>query len=188
MPLPLFDRTLGVVRSAEFVASPNCDDRPVGAVVDVLVLHCISLPPGEYGGPYIEHLFCNRLDPSVHSYFAGICDMRVSSHFLIRRDGRLVQFVPTHKRAWHAGRSRFRGQENVNDFSIGVELEGTDDSSFTDAQYAALTDLTEILRSVYPKIRKSNLVGHSTVSPGRKTDPGSGFDWVRYLRGLSGPA
>lgn len=178
------NRGTGLVESAAFVSSPNCDDRPPGVVIDVLVVHCISLPPGQYGGPYIEHLFCNRLDPSQHEYFAGIHGARVSSHFLIRRDGGLIQFVPVHKRAWHAGASCLGQRENVNDFSIGIELEGTDDTMFTDQQYDMLIGLSNTLMCIYPEIRKSGLVAHSDIAPGRKTDPGDGFDWDRYLRNV----
>lgn len=174
----------GLVDPARFIASPNCDERPVGTVVDAVIIHCISLPPGRYGGGHIEQLFCNSLDPADHEYFESVCKLTVSAHFLIDREGALTQFVPTHLRAWHAGESRLRGRERVNDFSVGIELEGTEDSSFTSPQYDALIQLTRALMVAYPEIRKDNLVGHSDVAPGRKTDPGACFDWDRYLRGL----
>jgi len=176
------DTSTGLVWPVEFIESPNCDARPAGAVIDVLVVHCISVPPGEYGGPYIEQLLCNRLNPNDHAWFAKICDLRVSAHFLIRRTGSLTQFVPTCLRAWHAGQSFIDDRSNVNDFSIGIELEGTDDSEFTDAQYDSLVQLTKILMAAYPEISRSNLVAHSDIAPGRKTDPGVCFDWGRYLR------
>ena len=178
------DTKTGLVPNAKFVASPNCDDRPPGTDVEVLVLHCISLPPGRFGGPFIEQLFCNCLDPGQHEYFAQICHLKVSAHFLIRRDGELIQFVATHKRAWHAGQSCFNDRDNVNDFSIGVELEGIDDGPFEDAQYNTLAQLTQALMSTYPAIRKQNVVAHSDIAPGRKTDPGDFFEWERYLRHL----
>ena len=167
-----------------FVASPNCDERAPGAAIELLVIHAISLPPGQFGGPAIEALFLNRLDPAGHPYFASIADFHVSAHFLVRRDGALVQFVPCTKRAWHAGASSWRGRERCNDFSIGVELEGADDVSFEDAQYATLAALTKALTAAYPLVE---VLGHSDVAPGRKTDPGPFFDWPRY-RALAGVA
>ncbi len=169
----------------KFVSSPNCDDRPPDIDLEVLVLHCISLPPGQFGGPFIEQLFCNCLDPREHEYFAEICHLKVSAHFLVRRDGELIQFVPAHKRAWHAGQSLFNNRSNVNDFSIGIELEGIDDCPFEDAQYDTLVQLTDTLMLAYPEIKKPNVVAHSDIAPGRKTDPGDHFDWERYLRQLS---
>ncbi len=158
------------------VASPNCDDRPGGAKVELVVIHNISLPPGEFGGPYIEDLFMNRLHPGAHPYFAGIAAMRVSAHYLIRRDGEVIQFVDPEQSAWHAGVSSWRGRERVNDFSIGIELEGSDDQPFDDAQYEALNALLAELRKRYGALP---LAGHSDVAPGRKTDPGPCFDWSR---------
>jgi len=146
------------------------------------VLHSISLPPGEYGGDAIERLFTNRLDPAAHPYFAEVAALRVSSHFLIRRDGELLQFVPVARRAWHAGVSSWRGRERCNDFSIGVELEGADDGPFTDEQYARLARLVADLRRALPL---RDLAAHSDVAPGRKTDPGPGFDWPRLLKQLT---
>ena len=159
------------------VASPNHDARPRGATLDLLVIHSISLPPGEFGGPGIEQLFTNRLDPGAHPYFRAIAGLRVSAHFLIRRDGALIQFVACGKRAWHAGVSAWRGRERCNDFSIGVELEGADDRAFEDAQYAQLVTLTRALRARYPI---ADIAGHADIAPGRKTDPGPRFDWAHY--------
>ncbi len=178
------DRSTGLFEPAAFVASPNSDARPEGVEIDLLVVHCISLPPGEYGGDFIEHLFCNELDPAYHSYFREICELKVSSHFLIHRAGEITQFVPTHLRAWHAGPSRFGDRCDVNDFSIGIELEGTADTPFTDSQYDTLIGLADELISAYPGIELSNVVGHSDIAPGRKMDPGVCFDWQRVKHGL----
>ena len=163
------------------VESPNCDERPPGTEITLVVLHCISLPPGQYGGDSIERLFTNRLDPQAHPYFREIHELRVSSHYLVRRDGEVVQFVPVERRAWHAGASSWRGRARCNDFSVGIELEGCEDDSFTDAQYRALTGLIGQLRSQLP-IR--DIAAHSDVAPGRKTDPGARFDWPRLLAAL----
>lgn len=164
------------------VASPNHDERPAGAAASLLVLHSISLPPGEYGGDAIERLFTNRLDPAAHPYFAAIAGVPVSAHFLVRRDGELVQFVPVARRAWHAGASSWRGRARCNDFSIGVELEGVDDGPFADAQYPALERLVRLLRRALP-LRQ--VAAHSDVAPGRKRDPGPGFAWPRLLAALA---
>lgn len=164
------------------VESPNCDDRPAGTEVSLLVVHSISLPPGEYGGDGIEKLFTNRLDPEAHPYFREITGMKVSAHFLIRRDGSLTQFVPVFRRAWHAGASSWRGRGACNDFSVGVELEGTDDGPFEEAQYRALEELIARLRGALPL---RDIAAHSDVAPGRKTDPGPGFAWGRVLSRLS---
>lgn len=164
----------GLVAEAEFVASPNFDARPADADICLVVIHNISLPPGEYGGPGIAQLFTNRLDPDEHPYYAGIHQLKVSAHFVIGRDGRLQQFVPCEARAWHAGASSWQGRERCNDFSIGIELEGSDAEAFTAAQYATLHALLRLLISHYP-IR--DIVGHSDIAPGRKTDPGPHFDW-----------
>ncbi|HEY8252684.1 MAG TPA: 1,6-anhydro-N-acetylmuramyl-L-alanine amidase AmpD [Burkholderiales bacterium] len=164
------------------VDSPNCDERPAGVEVSLVVLHSISLPPGEYGGDSIERLFTNCLDPQAHPYFQEIRGVKVSSHFLIRRDGEVVQFVPVERRAWHAGASAWRGRSRCNDFSIGIELEGTEDDAFTDAQYRALTSLLKKLRTRLPL---RDVAAHSDVAPGRKTDPGARFDWARLLAGLA---
>lgn len=171
----------GMIAQARQVPSPFCDFRPLEAAISLLVIHSISLPPAQFGGPYIDQLFTGKLNPSEHPYFEIIHQFKVSAHALIRRDGELVQYVPLDKRAWHAGVSEFAGQEKCNDFSIGIELEGTDDSEFTDAQYQTLTKLTEAILIHYPLINPHRITGHSDIAPGRKTDPGTGFDWQRYL-------
>ena len=175
----------GWLAGARRVPSPNFDGRPQGTQVSLAVLHSISLPRGQYrkqaGGSAIERLFTNRLDPREHSSFADLADLRVSSHFLIYRDGELVQFVPLEARAWHAGASRWRGRERCNDISIGIELEGTDDSEFENAQYTQLGKLLAQLVSS-PGVR--SIAGHSDVAPGRKSDPGIKFDWKRLLGSL----
>jgi AmpD protein len=170
----------GWLAAARRLPSPNQDRRPPGVAVDLLVVHGISLPPGEFGGPWIDRLFTNTLDPAAHPVFAELVGLRVSAHVLIRRDGGLTQYVPFHRRAWHAGRSAFRGREGCNDFSIGVELEGTDSVPYQDAQYRALARLTRILMAHYPGIAAERIAGHSDIAPGRKTDPGPAFDWQRY--------
>lgn len=174
---------LELLAHARQLESPNCDDRPVGCPVSLLVIHGISLPPGEYGGPYIDALFTNQLDPDAHPYFADMAKLRVSSHLLIRRDGELVQYVPLTRRAWHAGESNFGGQSECNDFSIGIELEGQDDSPYTDRQYEVLATTIRTLQDNFPQITSGRIVGHCDIAPSRKTDPGPAFDWVR-LRGL----
>ena len=172
----------GLITEARLAASPNCDARPATASVDAVVVHCISLPPYQFGGDDIEAFFCNALDVSRHPYFREIQELKVSTHFLIRRGGELMQFVATNMRAWHAGASELRGRCDVNDFSIGIELEGTDDQPFEDAQYQTLIELTRVLTAAYPGIVAANLVGHCDIAPGRKTDPGAHFDWNRYRR------
>jgi AmpD protein len=151
--------------------------------VDLLVIHGISLPPAEFGGPWIEHLFLNGLDPTAHPYFAAIAGLRVSAHLLIRRDGELIQFVDLDERAWHAGASSWEGRERCNDFSIGIELEGADEVPYTDRQYAMLATSTREILARYPAIHPTRIVGHSQIAPGRKSDPGPAFDWAR-LHGL----
>lgn len=173
------DLAKGLVAQARQLDSPNQDERPDPQDVSLLVIHGISLPPGQYGGPYIDQLFLNTLDPEAHPYFRDIQGLRVSSHLLIRRDGELVQYVPLHKRAWHAGLSRFEGRERCNDFAIGIELEGTDHEPYSDAQYECLQVLIEALLAVYPRLAPERIVGHSDIAPGRKSDPGSAFDWER---------
>jgi AmpD protein len=172
----------GWLAGARRVPSPNRDERPAGAEISLLLLHAISLPPGEYGGDAIERLFTNRLDTEAHPYFAQIAGLEVSSHFLVRRDGALLQFVPVHERAWHAGASCWRGRSRCNDFSIGVELEGSDDDGFEDVQYARLSELVHALRAELPL---RDVAAHSEVAPGRKTDPGPHFDWPRLLTRLA---
>lgn len=159
--------------------SPNCDDRPPGTTIDLAVIHAISLPPNEFGGGGIVDLFLNRLDPGGHSYYREIADLRVSAHFLIRRDGELIQFVPCTRRAWHAGVSSWRGRNACNDFSLGIELEGCDSHPFADAQYQVLNALLGILAVRFPLFE---VVGHSDIAPARKTDPGPCFDWQRIRR------
>lgn len=166
------------------VPSPNHSARPDPGDVSLLVIHNISLPPGEFGGPHIDELFCNCLDPKGHPYFADICELRVSSHLLIRRDGAVTQYVPFDRKAWHAGRSSFEGRAECNEFSIGIELEGTDDTAFTDVQYDALAGITRLLLQHYPRITDARIAGHSDIAPGRKTDPGPCFDWERYRQAL----
>jgi AmpD protein len=173
------DARQGVLLGARQVASPNCDARPAGATIRLLVIHGISLPPGQFGGDEIEHLFTNSLDPDAHPYFQDVYQLRVSSHLLIRRSGDVVQFVPFNKRAWHAGESCYNEQPCCNDYSIGIELEGADDIPYTDVQYEVLKQLIPLLRETYPAIGASDIVGHCHIAPGRKTDPGPTFDWVR---------
>jgi AmpD protein len=169
----------GIVRAAAQVPSPNFDDRPEGTAITLLVVHGISLPPGQFGGTGIVELFTNRLDPAGDPYYATVAKVKVSAHFLIRRDGALIQFVPCAKRAWHAGASSWQGRARCNDFSVGVELEGADDVPYGDAQYAMFARLVQALRRRYPIAK---VAGHSDVAPGRKTDPGPAFDWERFRR------
>lgn len=171
--------------NAVSIPSPNCSERPPGTEVDLLVIHNISLPPGEFGTGCIDQLFCNSLDPDAHPYFAGIGELRVSSHLLIARDGSLRQYVPFHMQAWHAGESCFRGRERCNEFSIGIELEGTDELPYEDAQYQTLIRATRDLMSTFPLITSERITGHSDIAPGRKTDPGPCFDWQYYLSQLA---
>ncbi len=161
-------------------SSVNYDERPSGSVIELLVVHGISLPPGEFGEGWIEDLFCNQLDPEAHPAFSEIAALRVSAHLLIRRDGSVVQFVPFEKRAWHAGESCFEGRTRCNDFSIGIELEGSDDAPYDPAQYRMLARLARLLMVTYPAITAERIVGHSDVAPGRKTDPGASFDWSLF--------
>lgn len=163
------------------VESPNCDKRPVDAQIDLLVIHAISLPPGEFGGPYVDQLFTNTLDLQQHDYFKEIAALRVSAHLFIDRQGCLTQYVPLDKRAWHAGESNHCGRTACNDFSIGIELEGCDELSFTDKQYQCLGHLSQFILNHWPQIGKDQIVGHSDIAPGRKTDPGPCFDWDRYF-------
>ena len=170
---------LGFANLATQVTSPNCDDRPDGCAISLIVVHGISLPPGEFGGDAIPRLFTNRIDASAHPYYATIADLRVSAHFLIRRDGALLQFVACAKRAWHAGTSSWRGRGRCNDYAVGIELEGTDTVPYAGAQYAMLSRLVRALRRRYPI---EAVVGHSDVAPGRKSDPGPAFEWERLGR------
>ncbi|MDH5573038.1 MAG: 1,6-anhydro-N-acetylmuramyl-L-alanine amidase AmpD [Gammaproteobacteria bacterium] len=172
------DPQTGELDIARQLGSPNCDERP-SQDIDLLVIHGISLPPGEFGSDAIDRFFTNRLDPAAHPYFETISRMRVSSHLLIRRDGEVVQYVPFTKRAWHAGVSCFKDRESCNDFSIGIELEGTDEQPYEDAQYQCLQEVIRAIQQVYPEITPMHIVGHCEIAPGRKTDPGEAFDWSR---------
>ena len=163
------------------VPSPNCDERPSACEIELLVIHGISLPPEKYGGPHIDQLFTNTLDSEEHPYFAGIVDLRVSSHLLIDRKGKLTQYVPFNQRAWHAGKSEFRGREVCNDFSIGIELEGCDEQPYELVQYKMLAETVKVLRKSWPALEKDRIVGHSDIAPGRKTDPGPAFDWTHFF-------
>lgn len=183
------DRASGLLCDAHQVASPNCDARPAAAEPELIVIHGISLPPGQYGGPWINALFTNTLDPGAHPYFAGIHQLRVSAHLLIRRDGEVVQYVPFHRRAWHAGVSHYAGRERCNDFSVGIELEGSDDAPYEPVQYLRLAEVIAALERAYPHLSRERLVGHSDIAPGRKSDPGPAFDWhhLHSLLSSSGP-
>jgi AmpD protein len=174
----------GWLLQARRVPSPNFGPRPIGCVPELLVIHNISLPPGCYGGDCIERLFTNCLDWDEHPYFAEIRGIEVSAHLLIRRSGDLVQFVNFAERAWHAGKSSYRGRDNCNDFSIGIELEGVDDEPYEQAQYYTLAAVTDLLLAHYPQMSAQKIVGHSEIAPGRKTDPGQAFEWPRYRRQL----
>jgi len=180
------DPATGLLDGARQLPSPNCDLRPPGAEIDVIVIHGISLPPGEFGGPWIDALFTNRLDPEAHPYFREICDLKVSAHFLIRRDGEIAQYVPVTERAWHAGNSSFDGRPDCNDFSVGIELEGADDQPYEDVQYERLAAAVQAVKALFPAIGDECIVGHCDVAPGRKTDPGPAFDWQHLYR-LLGP-
>lgn len=175
----------GLIRPARQCPSPNQDDRPAGVEPELVVLHGISLPPGEYGGDYIEALFTNCLDCNAHPYFAEIEGLQVSSHLLLRRDGGLVQFVPFGRRAWHAGESSYRGRPACNDYSIGIELEGTDTEPYSSVQYEQLASVIAAICEAYPQITPRQLAGHCDVAPGRKSDPGPAFDWLRLYDGLA---
>jgi len=179
------DPTTGRLRDARpqrHVDSPNQDERPEGAAPELIVVHAITLPPGEHGGPWIDHLFTNTLDPGAHPYFAEIAHLTVSAHALVRRDGEIVQYVPFHRRAWHAGVSSWRGRDRVNDFSIGIELEGTDTTPYEPIQYRRLAELVRTLCRAYPTLSPDRITGHADVAPGRKTDPGQSFDWDELRR------
>lgn len=175
------DRTSGIVTPAQLLLSPNHDERPPGQKIDLLVIHNISLPPGQFGGEAVAAFFLNQLPREQHPYFQEIAHLQVSSHLFIQRDGHLIQFVPLTKRAWHAGQSCFRGRQACNDFSIGIELEGTDEVPYTSQQYEQLITLSLAIMQAYPNITPENIVGHSDIAPNRKTDPGPAFDW-HYFR------
>jgi AmpD protein len=178
----LVDVHTGLMRGAALVASPNYDARPAGVEADLIVVHGISLPPGEFGGPWVQRFFTNTLPLEVHPYFAEVGALRVSSHLVIARDGGLTQFVPFTDRAWHAGQSSYEGRVACNDFSIGIELEGADNVAYEAAQYDALAESVAALCKAYPRLSHHRLVGHSDIAPGRKTDPGPAFDWPRARR------
>ena len=167
--------------NAKQIPSPNYDDRPNPIDISLLVIHCISLPPGEFDNPYIDQLFCNVLDPDGHPYFKEIYQLTVSAHLLIKRDGSCIQYVPFNKRAWHAGKSSYQGKERCNDFSIGIELEGTESIPYTEAQYIQLAEVIDSLLKAYPNLSKQQITGHSDIAPGRKNDPGASFDWQRII-------
>lgn len=169
----------GWLLDADIIPSPNCEARPRGEAIELIVVHGISLPPGHFGGGYVQQLFCNHLDPGAHEYFAEIEGLRVSAHCLIERNGHLLQFVSFNERAWHAGVSCWQNRENCNDFSIGIELEGSDDEAYEDEQYQQLARLVISLRKQYPALTEHSLCGHSDIAPGRKTDPGPCFDWQK---------
>lgn len=179
-------RASGRIASARWCASPNYNARPEGQTPSLLVVHNISLPPGQFSGDAIEQFFCNQLDPSAHPYFQTIAEMKVSSHLLIRRDGAVLQFVNLRDRAWHAGRSSFEGEVECNDFSVGIELEGEDNTPYTNAQYDQLSALCALIMAAWPDITPERITGHSDIAPGRKTDPGPAFDWLRFRDQLWG--
>lgn len=178
----------------EVLPSPNCNHfpdsvKPLTEQIELLVIHCISLPPAQceqdYQNNYVEQFFCNQLDASEDDYFAQISNLQVSAHLYIKRDGNVIQFVPLNKRAWHAGVSQFNGREACNDFSLGIELQGTDNTEFTEQQYKSLIQITKSIQQLFPRITSDHIVGHQDIAPGRKTDPGSGFDWHKYKSALT---
>jgi AmpD protein len=171
------DRVTTLLDPVRYLPSPNCDERPKDTVINLLVIHSISLPPGQFGTGDVAHFFCNQLDFSRDPYYATLVDLKVSSHLFIDRLGAITQFVPFEKRAWHAGKSSFQGRENCNDFSIGIELEGTDTQCYEKAQYKQLARVINTLREYYPEILRRRIVGHADIAPGRKTDPGTSFEW-----------
>lgn len=188
MPRLGLDAAAGLVRGARQVPSPHEDARPEGVDPSLIIIHGISLPPGSFGGTAIDELFTGRLDSADHPYFLQLAGLRVSSHLLIRRRGEVVQYVPLHRRAWHAGQSVWRGRQRCNDFSIGIELEGVDDLPYTPEQYRRLATVIRLMRRQLPSLAQAEIVGHSDVAPGRKTDPGPAFDWDRLRRLLAAGA
>jgi AmpD protein len=181
LPWPTVDTATHRISGARRVTSPNFDERPDPADIALLVIHSISLPPGQFGGDAIERLFTNTLDPAAHPYFETLGGLQVSAHCVIARDGAVTQYVPFDRRAWHAGESWFDGRGRCNDFSIGIELEGCDEQPFTEAQYVQLARVTRALMQAYPAITPARIAGHSDIAPGRKTDPGPHFDWDGFL-------
>jgi N-acetyl-anhydromuramoyl-L-alanine amidase len=179
------DPATGLAAQVKQVLSPHFDARPPGSAPELIVVHGISLPPGEFGGAWIDQLFADTLDADAHPYFRSIARQRVSAHALIRRDGQIVQYVPFQARAWHAGESQYQGRTACNDFSIGIEVEGTDDVAYEDAQYESLARLIRALFATYPTLASERIVGHSDIAPARKTDPGRAFDWRRLRRLLA---
>lgn len=175
-----FEINAGLLTGAEICLSPNCDERSLGQTISLLVIHNISLPPGEYGHNYVKDFFSNQIDVSKHPYFKTIASLKVSSHLFIRRSGEIWQFVPFHKRAWHAGVSEFQGKPRCNDYSIGIELEGTDTSPYSEEQYCQLAKISVCLLEHYKEITLERIVGHSDIAPIRKTDPGKSFNWQHY--------
>jgi AmpD protein len=181
----LVDLASGLMHGVVQIPSPNCDARPPGIEADLIVVHGISLPPGEFGGPWIDRMFTNALPPDGHPYFAEVATLRVSAHLSIRRSGLITQYVRFTDRAWHAGKSCFAGREACNDFSVGIELEGTDSLAYETAQYEALAGVIAALCAAYPRLSPDRVVGHSDIAPGRKTDPGPAFDWPRARRSIA---
>ena len=179
------DTSSGLIQPARRLETEHCDERDDPNDISLLVIHNISLPPGQFGGPYIDQLFTGGLDPEAHPYFKEIAGLRVSSHLLIRRNGELVQYVPFHQRAWHAGVSQFAGRQRCNDYSIGIELEGTDDIPYAGIQYQVLAKVTQAIMQAYPQIKPERITGHSNIAPERKTDPGPAFDWHHYRQLLA---
>jgi AmpD protein len=178
------DLATGLAAGTRQVLSPNFNERPGTMVPELIVVHGISLPPGEYGGPWIDRMFVGALPGDAHPYFKDLAGRQLSAHALIRRDGEIVQYVPFHRRAWHAGRSEYRGRAECNDFSIGIELEGTDEAPYEEAQYASLSKLIRGLLATYPTLSREHITGHSDIAPGRKSDPGPHFDWERLRSSL----
>ncbi len=178
------DPLTGLLHGARQCPSPNYNARPDPGDISLLVIHGISLPPQQFGGDAIDRFFTNCLDPAQHPYFREICNLQVSAHLLIRRDGELVQYVPFSERAWHAGDSQFAGRTNCNDFSIGIELEGSDELPYESVQYQQLQAVTRLVQQAYPAITRERIVGHCDIAPGRKTDPGPAFDWARLMAAL----
>lgn len=174
-----------LINPARYIFSPNFNERPLGTAISLLVIHGISLPAGEFDTPYIDALFTNTLDILQNTSFTALKDLKVSAHLLIKRVGEVIQYVPLDKRAWHAGESQFAGRSNCNDFSIGIELEGTDTTPYTALQYKKLVEITRVLMHYYPLITPERIVGHCDIAPGRKTDPGPAFDWEYFRRELS---
>lgn len=179
------DKSTGIINEVRQLPSPNCDLRPDEYDIRLIVIHGISLPPGKFGNDYIDQLFTNQLNPNEHPYFKEIEGLKVSSHLLVRRDGEMVQYVPLQKRAWHAGVSSYQGRDNCNDFSIGIELEGEDETAYTDIQYQVLSTLIKNLIEAYPRLNEKTIAGHCDIAPGRKTDPGNAFDWERLNKLIS---